>query len=340
MTDTLTKGKIFKEDLALWTGSTEYVRSRRTSTGGSQSLTLLDWVGVDAYAAFGTELGRTGAAIANAIALSGSALMTIFLGAGQWTISTSLTIPETVCLKIAPGATVSIDASIVLTINGQVEAGRNQIFTGSGSVFVTGYTGHVIMEYWFNGATMIGTVPATCFYLLSAGGIGFGSSVLTATIAEINLTCDGNTATAAEITSVCDGNTATAAEITSVCDGNTATAAEIVKAADGIGVTIPRQKVIVIGSWNMDADATNDVAHGLTASKIVGVRGVIVEDSAINYYPLCGNEGGSATGLSAQIQNFDATNIRLDRLTGGLFDTTAFDSTAGSRGWLIVDYID
>ena len=326
MTDTLTKGKIFKEDLALWTGSTEYVRSRRTSTGGSQSLTLLDWVGVDAYAAFGTELGRTGAAIANAIALSGSALMTIFLGAGQWTISTSLTIPETVCLKIAPGATVSIDASIVLTINGQVEAGRNQIFTGSGSVFVTGYTGHVIMEYWFNGATMIGTVPATCFYLLSAGGIGFGSSVLTATIAEINLTCDGNTATAAEITSV--------------CDGNTATAAEIVKAADGIGVTIPRQKVIQIGDWDMDTTATKNVAHGLTLSKIVGVRALIINDAGTDCYVVAANYNPGANDLDSDINLIDATNVQLARVGAGIFDGVGFDSPSYNRGWVIVDYID
>jgi len=69
-------------------------------------------------------------------------------------------------------------------------------------------------------------LPATAAQLQAAVKYS-DEGELTASTAEINSVCDGNTATAAEITAVCAGNTATAAEIKAVCDGATVTAAEI-----------------------------------------------------------------------------------------------------------------
>jgi hypothetical protein len=133
--------------------------------------------------------------------------------------------------------------------------------------------------------------------------------------------------------------TATFAEINSSLDGNTATASEITNAAAGIGVTIPRQKVIEIGDWNMDSTAYVEVAHGLTLSKIIGVRGMIRDDTDALKLRI-GSLSPSSGFPESSISDIDATNIKVERLGGGYFDSTGFDSTSFNRGWLIVDYLD
>jgi len=114
----------------------------------------------------------------------------------------------------------------------------------------------------------------------------------------------------------------------------TATFEETNKAADGIGVTIPRQKILEIGAWNMDSTSSVNVAHGLTLSKIVGLRAVIINDIANHHYNL--NWGSPSAGsLEA-----DATDISLFRTSSGAFDNNAFDDGVMNRGYIIVDYID
>ena len=146
------------------------------------------------------------------------------------------------------------------------------------------------------------------------------------------------TATYAEINAVCDGCTATAAEITAVCDGCTATAAELNAAADGIGVTIPRQKVLSIGSWNMDSTASISVAHGLTFSKIVGFKWIIHNDAETAGYP--GNDVETDSDVADIIGYKTSSNIVLQRDGSSPFNSTNYNSTGISRGYVVVDYID
>lgn len=146
------------------------------------------------------------------------------------------------------------------------------------------------------------------------------------------------TATAAEINTACDGITATASEINTACDGITATATEINAACDGIGVTIPKQKIIDIGDWNMNTTDYVDIAHGLTQSKIRGVYGVIRNDANDSYYTIpyvSGTYGNAEIGIL-----FTSTNIRIARYATGMFDSTSFESTSYNRGWIVVTYID
>jgi hypothetical protein len=121
-------------------------------------------------------------------------------------------------------------------------------------------------------------------------------------------------------------------EINTACDGVTATATEINSGCDGMGVTIPRIKVIEMGTWDMDGNDALAVAHGLTAAKIVSVVARVVNDNASQYYDLAGDVYGSI--------QFNDTNIICTRTTGGNFDGVAFDSTASNRGYIVIFYID
>ncbi len=122
-----------------------------------------------------------------------------------------------------------------------------------------------------------------------------------------------------------------------------ATGDEIDKAADGIGVTIPRQKLIEIGDWNMDSTASKSVSHGLDVTKIIGVRAMIRNDSDASHFPLAQSRGDGAAEFAEAAGNISyigATAVALYRVTGGYYDGANFDSTSYNRGWLIIDYID
>ena len=118
----------------------------------------------------------------------------------------------------------------------------------------------------------------------------------------------------------------------------TATPAEQNAAADGIGVTIPRQKIVEIGDWDMDATASVNVLHGLTLSKIIGARAIVRNDNDDTRYILAAD---NATGyIGAWIDLIDGTRASLFRTASGTFDHIDYNSTSYNRGWVIFDYID
>lgn len=95
------------------------------------------------------------------------------------------------------------------------------------------------------------------------------------------------------------------------------------------------EKVIDIGDWNMDTTANLDVAHGLPVGVIRSFEIVIRDDAGLLYklvddYTM----GGSPDGRV----HLDATNVRMQRRAGGIFDTTSFDSTSYNRGWITIRY--
>jgi len=117
-----------------------------------------------------------------------------------------------------------------------------------------------------------------------------------------------------------------------------ATKSEINAAADGMGVTIPRQKIIEIGDWNMDGTASVNVAHGLTVSKIVGFRVMIRNDAGDTLHQI--PRGNYSTDDLETDAVIDGVNVELGRETGGYYDDPAYDATSFNRGWIIIDYID
>jgi hypothetical protein len=99
-----------------------------------------------------------------------------------------------------------------------------------------------------------------------------------------------------------------------------------------------KRKIVNIGDWDMVATLAVNVAHGVTASKIRNVSGIVIDDAATYYYPIAST--GGATVLDLFVSYWDATNVGLVRKAGGVFDHTDFDSTSYNRGWVVVEYID
>jgi hypothetical protein len=96
------------------------------------------------------------------------------------------------------------------------------------------------------------------------------------------------------------------------------------------GVTI-----IDIGDWDMDANGTISVAHGLNYANIRNVIGTIRNDVGTTSYPL--TQGFNVTGdAESWIDRWDSTNIYLSRTAGGGRDNVNFDSTSYNRGWLTI----
>jgi hypothetical protein len=124
-------------------------------------------------------------------------------------------------------------------------------------------------------------------------------------------------------------------------DSLTASVTEVNNSADGIGVTIPRQKVLEIGDWNMETTTYVYVAHGLTLSQIIGARALIRSDYGNYKYPFPNEYDDIQTDLELEITGINSTTVNLKRLTSGYFDGNSdFNATGYNRGWVIVDYLD
>lgn len=98
------------------------------------------------------------------------------------------------------------------------------------------------------------------------------------------------------------------------------------------------EKVVDLGDWDMDTDASTAVAHGLSATEwktIVGFVLIIRNDADTTYYD--GFNG--STGKEAYISTIDSTNINIFRNVAGTFDDPAFTTTPYNRGRIAFKYI-
>ena len=96
--------------------------------------------------------------------------------------------------------------------------------------------------------------------------------------------------------------------------------------------------VVEIGGWDMDADATKAVAHGLAAANIVAVTGHVVNDAGNAWYTIPSQSGANPPELRFHQGGppWGATNITLSRTNSGTFDSTAFNDDSSSRGKLVI----
>ena len=116
------------------------------------------------------------------------------------------------------------------------------------------------------------------------------------------------------------------------------------EATSGAGVAIQsdsgtgeklRTKVIQIDDWDMDANSSVNVAHGLTLAKIRSVSALIRRDDDALYFDFHVYDPAGANSRQITV---GSTNITLNRSDSGTFDTTDYNSTSYNRGWITIIY--
>lgn len=99
-----------------------------------------------------------------------------------------------------------------------------------------------------------------------------------------------------------------------------------------------RTKVMDIGDWNMDTTGSVSIAHGLSFQKVRSISVLIRNDLDTEYYDLSANHEPGNSGGPFPLIHANNTNIVLERMPGGFFDDTNYDSTTYNRGWITIIY--
>jgi len=120
-----------------------------------------------------------------------------------------------------------------------------------------------------------------------------------------------------------------------VTKADTASAINIITAANPLTTL-----TLDIGDWDMDADTTKTVSHGLSATEwktIRSVNTIIRNDVDAIYYKLesLKDFDGYLAGGTGDISS---TKVFLNRRLLGHFDSVNFDSTSYNRGWITLEY--
>ena len=94
--------------------------------------------------------------------------------------------------------------------------------------------------------------------------------------------------------------------------------------------------ILDIGAWDMDADSTVNIPHGLAVANIVEVTAIIRNDAGSFYYPVAQNKHSAGSQADLFILAADPTNITVYRTAGGQYDTVTFDDTGINRGYITI----
>lgn len=99
------------------------------------------------------------------------------------------------------------------------------------------------------------------------------------------------------------------------------------------------KKIIKIEDWNMDTSSSIAIDHGIPdLKKVRSLCATIRDDNDFEYSNL--DIGDLSTGhVQGSIKAFGTPGaIYLSRLTGGIFDSTDYDSVSYNRGWVYITY--
>ncbi len=105
----------------------------------------------------------------------------------------------------------------------------------------------------------------------------------------------------------------------------------------GDDVTL-KMKTIDIGDWNMDSTTNVSVAHGLTLANIRFAHVTVRKDSAQGSGLVFGSASATDDGMQCWVDEINATDVILYRITSGRMDTTTYDETSYNRGWIHIWY--
>lgn len=106
---------------------------------------------------------------------------------------------------------------------------------------------------------------------------------------------------------------------------------------DKIVKNSPRQRAIIeIGTWNMNTTQDKTVAHGLDLSDkiILDHKVYVFEDSDLT--TRVARTPFETYKYQASVTRISASNIYLTRENGSPFDSTLYESTAESRGYIVL----
>lgn len=145
MATVIYKGQIGEQDISRFDGSGTNTFTRTTSTGATLTLNKFGYE-VNALTAYGGGTVLTDATISSALtALGTTNNATLLLSPGTWVISNDLTITSNIVLKVAAGAVLQVASGKTLLIDGTLDAGLYQIFSGAGDVQGL----HKVYPQWF-----------------------------------------------------------------------------------------------------------------------------------------------------------------------------------------------
>ena len=114
--------------------------------------------------------------------------------------------------------------------------------------------------------------------------------------------------------------------------------AETLSASSVVGTVRLKKKIVEIGDWNMDADISTFVDHGIADfSKIRTVLASIISDDGAVIQPL-NKYSSSVPGIIGGVVVWTPTFIGLSRTVNEFFDSTSYDSTSFNRGHITIEY--
>jgi hypothetical protein len=95
---------------------------------------------------------------------------------------------------------------------------------------------------------------------------------------------------------------------------------------------------IPIGIWNMDADEFKYIEWVRPANhSVLIMEAIIYEDSLVDNRMITNLSASGSVAGSIYYNSFDE-EIRLRRITGGLFDAAAYDDAIMNRGYITIAY--
>jgi hypothetical protein len=167
MATTITKGQIGEQDLKKYDGSGTDTFSRITSAGDTVTLNKVGYE-VDVFSIYGAGVSYTDATITSALtAIGTSTECTIVLKPGTWTIDENIDWSSytNVTFKFPRGAILT-HSTYSVTLPPNIDAGEYQIFSGAGTISLSGSVKAVYPEWFGLSTSASGTDNIT--YLNSA----------------------------------------------------------------------------------------------------------------------------------------------------------------------------
>lgn len=151
---TITKGKLTKSDIALWTGTSCMTWERETSAGYSLVLPYFDYQGVDVFETYGGGVNADAATLQSAldaIEVTNDRVIWMSPAPQRWDIDANVTIPTNVTMQVPPGCDINIHFGFTLTVSSPDHiktTGRYQIKSGTGTLAFTNQVGRVEAYWW------------------------------------------------------------------------------------------------------------------------------------------------------------------------------------------------